>query len=149
MNRKHTEEFLLKNIFHLSNRLQAVGDKISSELTLKQWLLLSSLYKGMKANPSINDIAVYMGITRQSAKKLVYNLEKEGYIEVDQSPDDKRALRVGPTEKSHHFFRNHNHLLSGFADEIFADIDDEELSAAYDVLLKVRDNIARSNEQKT
>ncbi|MFV0395522.1 MAG: MarR family winged helix-turn-helix transcriptional regulator [Coprobacillaceae bacterium] len=141
MNRKNTEESLIKNIFHLANRVQAKGDTISSELTIKQWFLLSSLYKEVSTDASINNIAKNMAYTRQSTKKLVYNLEKEGYVDVKKSTKDKRSVSVIPTEKSHLFFKNHNDLLAELADELFNDIDDQELLITYNVLLKMRNNI--------
>lgn len=54
MKQKILELSTLTSLFQLSNKLQAEGDKLSNELTLKQWFLLLLLYKGNLKNPTVN-----------------------------------------------------------------------------------------------
>lgn len=69
MNRKMTEQIIFKTMFQLANKFQVEGNLISNELTLKQWLLLSILYKTSNDNLTMNSLALSMGVTRQSVKK--------------------------------------------------------------------------------
>ena len=146
MEQKILEQSIFKSIFQLSNRVQVEGDKITDELTLKQWFLLLILYKRSIENPSINDIAAAMGVTRQSTKKMVSILEKRGYLTVTKSTSDRRALSICPTQKSYDFFKKNKFLGFELMEKLFRDITEEELIIACQVLHKMQKNLNTENE---
>lgn len=148
MERFIMEQSIFKSICQLSNRIQAEGDKLSDELTLKQWFLLVILYKGSIKNPTINEIASAMGVTRQSAKKMVSILEKGKYLLVDKSSSDSRALCISPTQKAYQFFENNKSLGYGLLNTIFEGIEEDELAVAVQVLHKMHGNLHETIEKE-
>lgn len=146
MKRKNIEQGILTNIFQLSNNIQSEGDKLTDELTLKQWLLLFFLYKGAIENPTVNDIALAMGVTRQSAKKMITILEKGEYLSVDKSSSDSRALCIRPTSKARDFFVKNKSLGKVLLNKVFMGINDEELSVAFQVLRIMQTNLNGAHE---
>ena len=47
-----------------------------------------------------------LGCSRQNVKKLADVLIKKGFITIQQSPHDTRAMCICPTEKVNDFFQN-------------------------------------------
>ncbi|MBD5459637.1 MAG: winged helix-turn-helix transcriptional regulator, partial [Lachnospiraceae bacterium] len=47
-----------------------------------------------------------LGCSRQNIKKLADALMKKGFITIQQSPQDTRALCICPTEKVNNYFQN-------------------------------------------
>lgn len=131
----------LMSVFQLSNQLQAEGDKLSNELTLKQWFLLLLLYKGDLKNPTVNILASQMGVTRQSMKKMIDILEKNGYLSVEKSSSDNRALCIAPTIKAYDFFQLNKMLGKTLLSKVFDGIDQEELAVAMQILQKMQTNL--------
>jgi MarR family transcriptional regulator for hemolysin len=146
MKRQSVEMSIFKAIFQLSNRIQVEGDKLSKELTLKQWFLLLILYKGTIQNPTVNDISLAMGVTRQSTKKMISILEKGGYLTVDKSNYDSRALCIRPTDKAYDFFKNNKFLGYELLNKIFEGIEENELAMIFQVLQKMQDNLNEKAE---
>ncbi len=146
MKRQSAEMNIFKAIFQLSNRIQVEGDKLSNELTLKQWFLLLVLYKGTIKNPTVNDISLAMGVTRQSAKKMISILEKGGYLTVSKSNYDSRALCICPTDKAYEFFQNNKFLGYELLSKIFEGIEENELAMVFQVLQKIQDNLNKKSK---
>lgn len=132
---------IFKAIFQLSNKIQVEGDKLSNELTLKQWFLLLVLYKGTIENPTVNDISSAMGVTRQSAKKMISILERRAYVTVNKSCYDSRALCICPTDKAYEFFQNNKSLGYELLNKIFEGIEKNELAMTFQVLQKMWNNL--------
>lgn len=147
--RNALEQSIFKSIFQLSNRIQVEGDKITDELTLKQWLLLLILYKSKIADPTINDIAASMCVTRQSTKKMVSILENRGYLAVTKSASDRRALSIRPTQKVYDFFKKNKLFGFELIEQLFQDITEEELTLASQVLHKMQKNLNTKSENET
>ncbi|MEG0357565.1 MAG: hypothetical protein RR580_07535 [Christensenellaceae bacterium] len=137
-------ERIFKTVFTLSNALQASGDKLSNELTLKQWFLLLILCKKKKQNPTVNDVSNFIGVSRQSAKKMICILETRNYLLVKQSPVDSRALCISPTQKTVDFFKKNKSIGHELLHQIFDCINDDELEITLRVLQKMRDNLQKN-----
>ena len=146
MKQKLLEQSVFTSVFHLSNKLQAEGDKLSNELTLKQWFLLLLLYKGHIKNPTVNDLALEMGVTRQSMKKMVDILEKNGYLSVEKSSSDSRALCISPTTKAYDFFQKNKLLGKMLLNKVFSGITQDELTTVLWVLQKMQTNLQAAGE---
>ena len=68
-------EYLFGSIFLLANRLQTLGNGYLEEVTLKQWLLLIMIHVMDKEQPSVTEVADFMGSTRQNVRKMLEVLE--------------------------------------------------------------------------
>ena len=142
MKREQMEQRVFGRIFLLSNQLQIEGDKLTQELTLKQWFLLLLLYKRNMEKPTINSLSAVMGVTRQSVKKMVSILEEKEFITVSKSIDDSRALCIQPTTKVKDFFQRNKSLGEDFLESVFQGVTEDELSVTVKVLEQLLNNLA-------
>ncbi len=124
-----TKEYLFGSLFLLANRLQAVGDTILEEITLKQWILLVMIFNMDKNKPSVSEIAEFIGSTRQNVRKMLDTLATNGYVTLSVSDQDRRSLAVSLTDKTLFFFRDFESWGSEFLKELFAGIEPDLLEA--------------------
>lgn len=125
MNRTENEEYIIGCVSLLSNKIAQFGDSILPDITFKQWFLLIMISKMELREKSINSIAEVVGTTRQNVKKMLVPLENKGYVRIEKSDNDARALKVELTEKTYQYFtendastvRETNRLFSAFSTE--------------------------------
>jgi DNA-binding MarR family transcriptional regulator len=148
MNRRDLQKAIFSSLMKLSNSLQAAGDRLSDELTLKQWFLLLLLSSGKFERPSVNELATEMGVTRQSLKKMVSVLDKGGYLLVEKSATDSRALCVSATPKAQDFFQKNKAIGLILLDKAFAGIADEDLTVVLRTLRLAQENMTVSKDNE-
>ncbi|WP_102050331.1 MarR family winged helix-turn-helix transcriptional regulator [Pygmaiobacter massiliensis] len=141
-----TKEFLFGSIFLLSNKLQALGDGYLKEITLKQWLLLIMIQTIDKERPSVTEVAVFMGSTRQNIRKMLEALEKKGYVILSQNEKDKRNLSVALTSQTQHFFEQFEAQGDALLEQLFQNISPEQLATTRQTFDTLFENIERMEE---
>lgn len=137
MKRTHKEEMAFGNILVLSNKLQALGDNLLPELTLKQWFLLIVISKMDNISPTVNEIADAMSSTRQNIKKILISLEEKGFVKITKSKMDARALTIMLEPKTFQYFNDMEDLCEININKLFKNISEEELSTLLCVLNKL------------
>lgn len=148
MERKEKEQYIFGTIFLFANQLQAIADRSGGEITLKQWFLLIVISKMDNKSPTINMIADFMGYSRQNAKKILLLLEKKGFVEIQKSCTDHRALSVSLTEKCMTYFSFSEKAGNQFLDTVFHGIDNNKLDGVFEVFQILFDNINKMNNSK-
>ena len=134
---------LFKSIFQVSNLMHAAGDRLSAELTFKQWFLLLVLCRNPQGL-SVNEVAQKLAVKRQSVKKMIAILENKGYVATTKAENDGRALCVAATDKALAFWRGHKELGFGLMQQALAGIEEDKLDVAQQVLQAVVANLARA-----
>lgn len=95
-NTQHRMQAIFSSIFVLQNRMQTVGEKLQTEISMKQWLLLAMT--GCCPEPrTLTNIGNLMGCSRQNVKKLALALEKKCFVHLRLSSNN--SVLVEPTEK--------------------------------------------------
>lgn len=96
---------IFSTLFIAGNKLQTLFDNHIPEVSLKQFMLLS-LVRQSKEQLTFTQLGNLLGCSRQNVKKLADVLIKKGFITIQQSPHDTRAMCICPTEKVNDFFQN-------------------------------------------
>ncbi len=78
MNRTEKEEFIIGSISLLSNKITLFGDSIFPDITFKQWFLLMMISKMELQDKNLNNIAEFVGTTRQKCQKNAGAIGKQG-----------------------------------------------------------------------
>ncbi len=127
LTRPEMEKEIFGSVFALAQSWQIYGDRILEEhgLTTKQWFLLVTLEFVFPSPPSLSELALASGSTRQNVKQLITALEKRGFIDVFRDPEDGRSLRVRTNDRNRRFWDeraqedeiNIRALFAGIADE--------------------------------
>ena len=127
MEKTEIKQFIFGSILLLSNKIQIWGDKLLSDLTLKQWFLLVLISNMENKNPTIKEIAEFSGTTRQNVKKLLEQLHKKKYIKIQVSKTDSRALNVSLLKKTFMYFKENEKKGAEVVNQMFSEITDEEM----------------------
>ena len=135
------QKALFGMIFMLAQRWQYIGDRElkGSGVTTKQWFLLVTLHALFADPPSLNDLAMAMGSSRQNVKQLALNLEKRGFIEIYQDVDDKRVQRFKLTPKNQAFWDERAENDEQFINSLFENLSTNDLSVTHRTIRSLLD----------
>lgn len=127
---------IFSTLFIAANKLQTLFDNHIPELSLKQFMLLT-LVRQSKQQLTFTQLGELMGCSRQNIKKLAEVLMKKGFVTIEQSPCDSRAMCICPTERVNDFFAND---FSEYQEELkylFEVYTDEEIKTLFELLSKL------------
>ena len=96
---------IFSTLFIAGNKLQTLFDNRIPEVSLKQFMLLSIVRQSVEPL-TFTQLGNLLGCSRQNIKKLADVLVKKGFITIQQSPRDTRAMCICPTDKVNEFFTN-------------------------------------------
>lgn len=128
--------------FLLANKLQLVGDKTMKGVSIKQWFLMRNL-ADMPAQPptTITALAKEVDSTRQNVTKLLQILARQGLVQIDGNPNDKRSYTVCITKKGEEWQTQIAKDAKPFLENLFCGIADDECAVAAKVMVKMIDNL--------
>ena len=93
---EHRMQAIFSSIFILQNRMQTAGEKLQTEISMKQWLLLAMMDCCPEPR-TLTQIGSLMGCSRQNIKKLALGLEKKGFVRTLSGKNN--SVRIEPTDK--------------------------------------------------
>ncbi|MFA9464683.1 MAG: MarR family winged helix-turn-helix transcriptional regulator [Velocimicrobium sp.] len=138
-----TNPYLFGSIFLLSNKLQTLGDRYLQEITVKQWFLLIMIHNLGKEQPSVTEVATYIGSTRQNVRKMLKVLSTKGYVELTVNQQDKRNLSVVLTSQTYRFFTQFETKGNAFLQQLFYNINTTLLENSRQTFESLFENIER------
>lgn len=127
---------IFSTLFIAANKLQTLFDNHIPEVSLKQFMLLT-LVRQSKQQLTFTQLGELMGCSRQNIKKLAEVLMKKGFVTIEQSPCDSRAMCICPAERVNDFFEND---FSEYQEELkylFEVYTDEEIKTLFELLSKL------------
>ena len=143
---------IFSTLFIAGNKLQTLFDNRIPEVSLKQFMLLS-IVRHAKEQLTFTQFGNLLGCSRQNIKKLADVLRKKGFITIQRSPQDTRAMCICPTEKVNDFYTNG---FSEYQDELkylFEVYTDKEIETLFTLLSRLYSGIENlekrvANEKK-
>ncbi|MDF2803210.1 MAG: MarR family transcriptional regulator [Anaerocolumna sp.] len=135
--------YIFGSIFTLSNKLQSLGDRFDHNLTIKQWLLLASIFKCDSDSPTISEVAALIGNSRQNVKKMILILEKEGFVSLIKDSNDARILRVRFTKNCQDYLLQREKKESEFLLKLFEEFNSSEIELLVKSISKLGKNISQ------
>jgi len=117
----------------MAQRLEVVG---YHDYRRSDALVMRSLQSGEVALGSLGQV---LGVTRQGARKVVSGLVERDYAVVIPSAQDSRRRIVSLTPRGHEYFSAVVATIKALNDEVTANVDADQLAAAYSVLEYVKD----------
>lgn len=125
----------------LANRIQSYGDTLFEDFSLKQWFLLVTILNMPEQNPSINMISIRSGTSRQNIKKMLNLLFKKGYVNLEKSLNDSRALSVSLTPKARAYLTDNEDFGITLTERLFRGISDANIKNVNEVYSKLFENL--------
>lgn len=146
MSELEKQAFIFGTIFVLANKLQILGDAFDENITIKQWLFLTSVAQ-FKAPPTLSEAADYIGYSRQNAKRLAVALAQNGFVIISKDQNDARAMRITLTPKSQKYFKDREEREEAFIQELFEGFDTNLTNGLYQGLYCLEQNIKRMEKE--
>ena len=136
-------DYIFAAIHILSIKLQVLGDKIDPTISSKQWFVLAVVWRLKEIPPNIGDVANALGTSRQNIKKMANILQRRGFLRMEKNKDDLRNIQLFLTEQCKEYFENREQLENNYIESVFSGMDDELLSALYNGMSKLLDNVEK------
>ncbi len=127
---------IFSTLFIAGNKLQTLFDNHISGVSLKQFMLLS-IVRQSKEQLTFTQLGNLLGCSRQNIKKLADVLMKKGFITIQQSPHDTRAMCICPTEKVNDFYKNDFSEYQEKLKYLFEVYTDQEIETLFTLLSRL------------
>ncbi len=125
---------IFASIFVVQNRMQTAGEKIQTQITMKQWLLLV-MSASCPEPRTLTRVGDLMGCSRQNIKKLAAALESKGFVELEQGSSN--ALNIELTEKAQLYFLDMSERYAKTFELLFSEFTDREISQLFGLYAKL------------
>ena len=129
---ENQKKAIFSSLFIATNKLQTLFDNHIPQISLKQFMLLS-IVRQSKGQMTFTQLGNILGCSRQNIKKLAEILEKKGFITIQQSPYDTRALCICLTEKVKDYFENDFSAYQKELEYLFEVYTDQEIEALFNL----------------
>lgn len=136
----HRVQGIFSSIFVLQNRMQTVGEKIQTQISMKQWLLLA-MAEHCPEPRILTNLGNLMGCSRQNVKKLALALEKQGFVRLLLGSNN--SVRIELTEKVNDYAREIAERHEQTLQILFADFSEEEIEQLFHLYAKLYAGIER------
>lgn len=127
---------IFSTLFIAGNKLQTLFDNHIPEVSLKQFMLLS-IVRQSKELLTFTQLGNLLGCSRQNIKKLADVLMKKGFITIQPSPHDTRAMCICPTEKVNSYFTKDFSEYQNELKYLFEVYTDQEIETLFILLSKL------------
>lgn len=140
--REQQSKAVFSTIFIAGNRLQTAFDRMDTDVTLKQFMLLTMVRQAGEPM-TFTQFGNLLGCSRQNIKKLAAALEQKGFVEIRPNASDIRAATILPTGRLEAYFGQMAALHQQKLALLFADYSDSELDLLFRLLPKLYQGIER------
>lgn len=96
----------------------------------------------------ISEVSNYIGYSRQNAKRIASDLQKNGFVTISKDEYDARVLRIELTSECKEYFSKLDKQEIEFIGKIFAGFDSELTNSMYKGLIKLEQNIKEMMKSK-
>lgn len=134
------------NILICSNLVGTMFAKTQKDLTSKQWLLLVLISSCTEA-PTLSEIGVMMGCSRQNIKQIADVLKRKGYITFAKMQGDKNTIRLVPTQKWFAYEKECSEYTLDILEGIFDGFSTDELKEYLASFVKIIGNLENINNK--
>lgn len=122
------------SIFVLQNRMQTAGEKIQTQISMKQWLMIS-MTDCCPEPRTLTNVGNLMGCSRQNVKKLAQALEKKGFVRL--VPGENNSVLIELTEKAYKYAEEMGERHSRSLRLLFSELSEEETDRLYRLYAKL------------
>lgn len=136
----HRTQAIFSSIFILQNRLQTAGEKLQTQISMKQWLLLAMTVCCPEPR-TLTKVGNLMGCSRQNIKKLALALEKKGFVRLILG--ENNSVNIELTDKAGQYDREVRERQLQFLKLLFSDFNEEEIKLLFCFYAKLFSGIER------
>lgn len=133
-NTEQRKQAIFSSIFVLQNRMQTAGEKLQTQISMKQWLLLA-MAACCPEPRTLTNVGNLMGCSRQNIKKLALALEKKGFVRLLSGGNN--SVQIDLTNKVNQYAEEmgERHLQS--LKLLFSDFSEDEIKQLFNLYAKL------------
>lgn len=128
------QQALFANFFVVQNRLQTAGEKVQTEISMRQWHLLAMM-KACEGNKTLTDVGRLMGCSRQNVKNLAVALNKKGFVEFVYGANNSVMLEM--TEKATAYLSSMTERHCEVLSRLFSSFSEKEIDMLFELNYKL------------
>ncbi len=136
----HRVQAIFSSIFILQNRMQTAGEKLQTQISMKQWLLLA-MTTSCPEPRTLTNVGKLMGCSRQNIKKLALALEKKGFIRLRLGGNNSVCIEL--TEKAMGYSEEVAQRCLQSLKLLFEDFSEDEIKTLFQYYTKLYAGIER------
>lgn len=136
----HRMQAIFSSIFVLQNRMQTAGEKIQTDISMKQWLLLA-MVDCCPEPRTLTNVGNLMGCSRQNIKKLALALEKKDFVHLLLGSNNSVCIKL--TDKVRKYAVEMGERHSQSLKLLFADFSEDEIEQLFKLYAKLYAGIER------
>ncbi|TIS61364.1 MAG: winged helix-turn-helix transcriptional regulator [Mesorhizobium sp.] len=140
---------LILELFSLSNRVIAAGDRLVAGLglTSARWQILGTIVAADRPQP-VAWLARDMGAHRQNIQRIVNDLEKEGLVAFQPNPHHRRAQLVVLTGKGKQTYDAAMCLQAPWVNELSEGLRVDDIKTTHGVMTALRSKLERNGPEE-
>lgn len=131
---------IFASIFVLQNRMQTAGEKLQTEISMKQWLLLT-MTSCCPEPRTLTNVGNLMGCSRQNVKKLALTLEKKGFVRLLSGYNNSVCIEL--TEKVAQYAQQIGEQQLKALNLLFSDFSEKEIEQLFMLYTKLYTGLER------
>lgn len=133
-NTEQRMQAIFASIFVLQNRMQTAGEKLQTQISMKQWLLLAmaACYPEPR---TLTNVGKLMGCSRQNIKKLALALEKKGFVRLLSGGNNSVHIELTDKVSQYAEEMGERHLQS--LKLLFSEFSEDEITQLFNLYAKL------------
>lgn len=137
---EHRIQAIFSSIFVFQNRMQTAGEKLQTQISMKQWLLLAMVACCPEPH-TLTNVGNLMGCSRQNIKKLALVLEKKGFVRLLLGGNNSVCIEL--TNKVKQYTEEMGERHSQSLKLLFEDFSENEIEQLFHLYSKLYVGIER------
>lgn len=145
------KHLIFASLLMIANRMDTLLTRELKEfnVTTKQWFLLATIESLFDNPPTMKSVAWEMGCSYQNIKQVALILQRKGLLKLGKDQRDARVTRLEMTDQSYAFLQATQPSGEVFMEDLFKDIEKEDLAKAKAVLEKILFNLTEMKNPGT
>ena len=139
---------LIIDLLRLNGPLVTAGDRMVAPLglTSTRWQVLRAVIDAERAQP-VAWLARDMGGNRQNVQRIVNDLQKLGFVTLEENPHHRRASLVVLTDKGRQVYDEAGRLQAPWANSLSEDLAIEDIDTTGRIVAELRKRLELNGEQ--
>ncbi len=125
---------IFASVFVMQNRMQTACEKLQTQISMKQWLLLAMTVSCPEPR-TLTNVGALMGCSRQNIKKLAAALEQKGFVELTAGGNN--SVQIELTEKAGQYAAEMGQRHAKTFELLFSEFSQEEIGQLFRLYAKL------------
>jgi len=140
---------LIIDVFRLNGLLVTAGDRMVAQLglTSTRWQVLGAIAEADRAQP-VAWLARDMGGNRQNVQRIVNDLQKMGFVTLEENPHHRRAALVVLTVKGRRTYDDASRLQAPWANGLSEDLAIKDIDTTRRFVAELRKKLIALNGER-